>query len=90
VKNAFFWDGTPCGFYKNRCFVGTYRLHHQDEKNQGARNNVSSNHHLVPSSMILATLMMEPIISSETSVLKRATRRSGIFENVEDPTIAYL
>jgi hypothetical protein len=29
LKNAVFWDMTPCGPYMNRCFAGMYRLHHQ-------------------------------------------------------------
>jgi hypothetical protein len=33
----------PCGSYKNRCFWGTYRLHHQGVKKRRARNNVNSN-----------------------------------------------
>jgi hypothetical protein len=33
---------------------------------------------VVPSSLILSTLMTEAIRSTETSVLKRATRRHGI------------
>jgi hypothetical protein len=37
-KNVIFWDVTPCGSCKNRRFGGTYRLHHQGDKNQGARN----------------------------------------------------
>jgi hypothetical protein len=32
MKNAVFWDVTPCG-YKNRCLGGTQRLHHQGDKN---------------------------------------------------------
>jgi hypothetical protein len=32
LKNAVFWDVTPCGCYKNRCFGGTYRLHPEGEK----------------------------------------------------------
>jgi hypothetical protein len=43
MKNAVFWDMTPCGSYKNRRFVGTYRLHHQGEENRRARNDVSNN-----------------------------------------------
>jgi hypothetical protein len=27
MKNAVFWDVTPCGSYKNGRFGGTYRLH---------------------------------------------------------------
>jgi hypothetical protein len=34
---------TPCGSFENRRFGGTYPLHHQSEKNQRARNNLSSN-----------------------------------------------
>jgi hypothetical protein len=43
MKNAVFWDVTPCGSSKNRQFGGTYPLHHLDDKNLRARNNVSSN-----------------------------------------------
>jgi hypothetical protein len=43
MKNVLFWDVMPCGSCKNRRFRGTYHLHHQGEKNQQARNNVSSN-----------------------------------------------
>jgi hypothetical protein len=38
MKNAVYWDVTPCGSCRDRCFGGTYRLHHQGDK-----NNVSSN-----------------------------------------------
>jgi hypothetical protein len=34
---------TPCGSCKNQRFGEKYRFHYQDEKNQRARNNVSSN-----------------------------------------------
>jgi hypothetical protein len=37
MKNAIFWDVTPCSSCKNRRLVGTYCLHHQGEKNQQAR-----------------------------------------------------
>jgi hypothetical protein len=43
IKNANFWDVTPCGSCKNQHFGGTYCLHHHDDKNRQARNNVSSN-----------------------------------------------
>jgi hypothetical protein len=33
VKNAVSWNLTPCGLYKSRRFGGTYRLHHQGDKN---------------------------------------------------------
>jgi hypothetical protein len=42
MKNAIFWDMMPCGSSKNPRLGGTYRLHHQGEKNKRARN-VSSN-----------------------------------------------
>jgi hypothetical protein len=35
VKNAVYWDVTPCGSCKNQYFRGIYSLHHQ-----GARINV--------------------------------------------------
>jgi hypothetical protein len=63
LKNAVFLDVTPCGSCNNRRFEGTYRLHHQGDKNQ--RPN---------SFLILYNLMTEAIRSSETSVLIRATR----------------
>jgi hypothetical protein len=44
LKNAILWDVTAYGSCKNRCFRGTYCLHHQGNKNRRARNNVSSNH----------------------------------------------
>jgi hypothetical protein len=40
MKNGFFWDITPCGSYKNRCFEGTESLLHQGDKNRKTRNNV--------------------------------------------------
>jgi hypothetical protein len=62
MKNAVFWDVTPCGSRKNRRFGGTYRT-----------LSVAS---FAPSSPILVTLMMEARSSSETLVLTRATRRN--------------
>jgi hypothetical protein len=89
MKNAVFWDVTPCDSCKSRRFGGTYRFHHQGDKNRRSRN-VSSNSVSrivflrsvlrllvtanVPSSPILVTPMMEATRSSETSVLTRATR----------------
>jgi hypothetical protein len=43
MKNAVFWDVTKCDSCKNRLFGGMFRLHHQGDKNQLARNNVSNN-----------------------------------------------
>jgi hypothetical protein len=79
MENVVFWDVTPCGSCKDRRFGGTYRIHHQGDKNRRAtvflrivpRLLVTVN--VVPSSPILVTLMMEAIRSSETSVLTRAT-----------------
>jgi hypothetical protein len=42
MKNAVFWDVTPCGSCKNQGCGGTYRLHHQGAKNRLARNKVGS------------------------------------------------
>jgi succinylglutamate desuccinylase len=46
MKNASLWDATLCGSCMNRCFGGTYQLHHQSDKNRRARNNVSGNYQL--------------------------------------------
>jgi hypothetical protein len=79
LKNAVYWDVTPCRSCKNGHFGGTYRHHHQGDKNQRTRNNVlqllvAAN--VVPSSPIRVTLMMEAVRSSEMSVLTRATWRN--------------
>jgi hypothetical protein len=68
MKNGVFWDGTPCGPCKNRRFRGILRLRHQ------VRLLVTTT--VVPSSPFLVTLMKETLNSSETSVLRRATRRN--------------
>jgi hypothetical protein len=61
MKNAVFWDVTPCVSFKNRRFGGTDRLNHQDDTNRWAiflRSMlpllVTANG--VPSSLILSTL----------------------------------
>jgi hypothetical protein len=33
MKNAVFWDMTPCGSCQNRYFGGTYPFRHQGGKN---------------------------------------------------------
>jgi hypothetical protein len=38
MKNAVFWDVTPCGSCKNQRLRGLYRLHYQGDKNWQARN----------------------------------------------------
>jgi hypothetical protein len=86
MKSVVFWDVKPRGFCNSRRFEGKYLLHHQSDKNQRAKNNVSSNNNRSmlrkkmlcygPTSPILVTLMMEEILSYETSDLTRATRRN--------------
>jgi hypothetical protein len=60
-------------------FEGTYPLHYHNEKNQQVRNNFNSNllvgANVVPRLLlIVSTIMMEAISSSETRVLTRAPR----------------
>jgi hypothetical protein len=43
MKNGVFWVVTQCGSCKNRRFGGTWRLHHQVDKNRWTRNNASWN-----------------------------------------------
>jgi hypothetical protein len=43
MKDSVFWDVTPPDSCKNRSFEGTYRLHHQSDKNWRAGNNDSRN-----------------------------------------------
>jgi hypothetical protein len=59
---------------KSRRSGGTYRLHHQDEINQRPRTTLAVNVNAGFSSLILSTLMMQAISSSETSALTRSTR----------------
>jgi hypothetical protein len=42
MKNGVLLDITSCGSRNNRYFGGTYRLHRQGEKNQGARKEGSN------------------------------------------------
>jgi hypothetical protein len=80
VKNSYFWDVTPYGSCKNRCFGETYWLHHQSDKN-GRDKNVSSVLRLLATANVVPTsllpfALMEAIRSSATSVLTRSTRRN--------------
>jgi hypothetical protein len=70
LKNAVYWYVTPCGLRKNRHIGGTYRLHHEADKNRQARNNVNGkkkpkqdekkliNSSVFPTSPIMNTLMV--------------------------------
>jgi hypothetical protein len=44
MKNAVFWDVTPCGSCKNRRFGEIFRLHNLSDKNRRVGNNGSSNY----------------------------------------------
>jgi hypothetical protein len=67
MKNAVFWYVTLCDSCKKRQFGGTYRLHHQGDKNQRAKNDVFLPSvprllviaNVIPRPPILVTLMME-------------------------------
>jgi hypothetical protein len=103
VKNAVFWDVTPCGSCKNRRIggpsasiikvtrIGELGLTLAVTSNRRTlRRNTKLPHFVffrgvrrllvtaivVPSSPILATLMVEALSSSEMSVLTRATGHS--------------
>jgi hypothetical protein len=80
MKNVVFWDVAPCGSCKNRRFGVVYRLHHQVDKNRRTRKDVNLvsvlvTAKVVPTSTILVNLIMESLLSSETSVLTRAMMR---------------
>jgi hypothetical protein len=66
---------TPCGSCKNRRFGGTYRFHHQNEKNLRRLLQLPVTATVVPSSLIPFTLMKEAIGSSETTILTKTTLR---------------
>jgi hypothetical protein len=75
VKNAFFWDVTPCGSCSNRRFGIIYHFHHQSDKNRRAKSNVhlllvSAN--VVPSSPIFVTLMMKATAPSKYRFLQES------------------
>jgi hypothetical protein len=46
MKNAVFWDATPCSYCKNRRFRGKSSVHHHCDKNRRARNKVRSKQQL--------------------------------------------
>jgi hypothetical protein len=85
LKNAVFWDVTPCGSCKNDVseerIASIFRVINIDE--MGTMLAVTSNRstlrrllvkaNVVPTSPIAVTLIMKALRSSETSVLTRAT-----------------
>jgi hypothetical protein len=75
MKHAVFWDVTPCGSCKNRRYGGALQSVLQ----------LLVTAESVPRSLILFTLMMQAIHSSETSVLTRVLRHHipefGIIHN---------
>jgi hypothetical protein len=76
MKDAGFWDVTPCDVYKNRVSEKRIATIIRATKicellRSVLRFLVAAN---VPNSPILVPLMMEMICSSDTSVLTRSTR----------------
>jgi hypothetical protein len=71
LKNAVFWDVTPCGSCISQRFASIVKL------------QLLVTASVAPSALILSILMKEAISSSETSVLTRATRR----QIAEDGTV---
>jgi hypothetical protein len=65
IRNEVFWDVTSCDSCKN----ATFRMN-ESPPSPGWEESSS----VVPSSLILSTLIMEAIRSCVTSVLTRATR----------------
>jgi hypothetical protein len=74
MKNTFFWDVTPCSPLRANRLLGRYRLHLQ-----GWKNKLFSLWFLAQ--LILSTLKMEAISSSETSVDPHRTTRCYIPED---------
>jgi hypothetical protein len=65
MKNSAFWNVKPCGSCKNRRFGGTYHLYRQ--ACSVFQLIVTAN--VCPNSLILLSVMIEAIHSSESSVL---------------------
>jgi hypothetical protein len=83
MQNTVFWDVKPCGSCENPTLWRSVT-----HPPSGRQESVSWERYLrrvsrllvidnvVPSSLILVTLMMEALRSSETSILTRATQRN--------------
>jgi hypothetical protein len=69
MKNVVFWDVTPFGSCKNRCFGRTLAFLHSVRQ-------LLVTAIVVPSSLILVMLIMEALSSSETPVFATAIRRN--------------
>jgi hypothetical protein len=75
MKKTMFWYIMPCGSCKNRRFGGTYRLHHEGDKNWRARNNASSNQqpkhaaHIVFLCSVLRLLVTASVVPSSLFLL---------------------
>jgi uncharacterized BrkB/YihY/UPF0761 family membrane protein len=73
MKNAVFWDVTPCGSYKSKRFGGMYSTF-------GSVLQLLVTANVVVTSPIFVSLM-KAIRSSETSVLTRATGDGIIYSH---------
>jgi hypothetical protein len=78
LKNAVFWDVSPCSSCVNRSFGGSYRLHLQGGQNRGW--GISASRWLQTtltgfSQVVFSTLKMEGKSSSETSGHTGTTRQ---------------
>jgi hypothetical protein len=67
LKNGVFWDVTPCGSCEKRSVYIIWVKRIGELETLGVTGNVSS-------STILVILIMEELSSSETLVLRRASR----------------